>query len=310
MRFRSREVERVEETWKQFVPSAVLHDVDPRRFLFDWHSEDLGGVSLVRYDLAAEVRSTAEPADQLLACRVDAVDGRISSAGAELDPARPWLTDGPRVHARWEHGARVTALVFDRTAVQEHARRISGDDRLVLRVTDLAPRDARSAEAWERMFAYLEDASATLTGDGDALLRAELGRHAVAMTLGAFPTTLQDAVRRPAQRSAAPATVRRALDFIADNAHQAITVEDVAAASHISTRGLQYAFRRALDTTPAECLRKARLDGAHRELQTGKPVRIPDLARRWGFAHPSRFAAAYRDVYGVSPSVTAQRHRR
>ncbi len=309
MRFRSREVERVEETWKQFVPSAVLHDVDPRRFLFDWHSEDLGGVSLVRYDLAAEVRSTAEPVDQLLACRVDALDGRIRSDRTELDPARPWLSDGRRVHARWEHGARVTALVFDRTAMQVHARRISGDDRLGLRATALAPRDAQSAEAWERMFAYLEDASAALSGD-DAVLRAELGRHAVAMTLGTFPTTLQDAVRRPAQRSAAPATVRRALDFIAENAHRAITVEDVAAASHISTRGLQYAFRRALDRTPAQCLRDARLDGAHRELQTGTPVRIPDLARRWGFAHPSRFAAAYRDVYGVSPSATAQRHRR
>jgi AraC-like DNA-binding protein len=313
MRFRTSDVSRVESTWKQFVPSAVLHDVDPQRFRFDWHSADLGGVSLVRYDLAAEVRSTAEPQDQVLVCRVDGPDARVYSDRGDLDASRPWISDGPRVHARWEEGARVTALVFERDALSHLARRISGDDDLSVHVADLSPRSAHAAAAWDRMFAYLEQSAASLEDDtaDDDLLRSELARHAAAMTLAAFATTTSGIERhRPAQSAAAPATVRRALDFIAENSHRPITVDDVAAAVHISTRGLQYAFRRALDTTPAESLRRARLDGAHRDLQSGAYSTIAAVARRWGFSHPSRFAAAYRDSFGVLPSVTAAKHRR
>lgn len=309
VRFRTSDVTRVESTWKQFVPSAVLHDVDPQRFHFDWHSAELGGVSLVRYDLAAEVRSTAEPEDQFLVCRVDGPDARVWSDHGDLDAGRPWISDGPRVHARWERGARVTALVFERSALQRLARQISGDDTVSLRANDLSSRSAQAAAAWDRMFAYLEQSVASLDEE-ETLLRSELARHAAATTLASFSITGQVPRRRPAQTTPAPATVRRALDFIAENAHRPITVDDVAVAVHISTRGLQYAFRRALDTTPAECLRQARLDGAHRDLRSGTPTTVAAVARRWGFSHPSRFAAAYRESFGVLPSVTATTHRR
>lgn len=311
MRFRTGDVARVESTWKQFVPSAVLHDVDPHRFYFDWQSADLGGVTLVRYDLAAEVRSTAEPEDQLLACRVEGPDAQVRSDRSELDASRPWLSDGPRVHAKWERGARVTALIFERASLQRLAQQISGDDTLSLHVTDLSPRSAHAAAAWDRMFSYLEQSVDSLDdGDGDAVLRNELARHAAATTLATFSTTGQLHRHRPTQTTPAPATVRRALDFIAENAHRPITVDDVASAVHISTRGLQYAFRRALDTTPAECLKRARLDGAHRDLRSGAPSTVAAVARKWGFSHPSRFAVAYRESFGVLPSVTAATHRR
>jgi len=311
MRFRTRDITRVESTWKQFVPSAVLHDVDPTSFLFDWHSADLGGVSMVRYDLAAEVRSTAAPQEQLLVCRVDGPEARVYSDRGDLDARRPWISEGQRVHAHWEGGARVTALVFERKALEQQARRISGDDSLSVRVNDLSPRSAHAATAWDRMFAYVEQSALALDDDDpDALLRAELARHAAATTLAAFAVTDRLERHRPVQAAPAPATVRRALTYIAENAHRPITVDDVAAAVHISTRGLQYAFRRALDATPAESLRQARLDGAHRDLRSGAPATVSAIARRWGFSHPSRFAAAYRESFGVLPSVTASKHRR
>ncbi|MFJ4016636.1 helix-turn-helix transcriptional regulator [Microbacterium sp. NPDC090014] len=312
MRFRTSDVSRVESTWKQFVPSAVLHDVDPQRFRFDWHSADLGAVSLVRYDLAAEVRSTAEPQDQVLVCRVDGPDARVYSDRGDLDASLPWISDGPRVRARWDAGARVTALVFERNTLTHLAKRISGDDGVSVRVGDLAPRSAHAGAAWDRMFAYLEMSAADLVDDADDddLVRSELARHAAATTLAAFATTSRLQRHRPAQSTPAPATVRRALAFIAENSHRPITVDDVAAAVHISTRGLQYAFRRALDTTPAESLRQARLDGAHRDLRSGSPTTVAAVARRWGFSHPSRFAAAYRESFGVLPSVTAAKHSR
>lgn len=284
----------------------MLHEVDPNRFRFDWHSAEFSGMTFVRYDLSAEIRSTAEPVDQLLACRVSGSDAQVRSDTDDLDARHPWFTDGARVHARWGESARVSALIFDRATLEAYARRTTGDDRLSLRVTELSPRTPTAGNAWNRMFSYLEDTIDADDADTPAV-RAELQRHAFALTLATFPTTMDDSLRAPAQTRPAPVTVRRALTYIAENAHRPITVDDVAEAVHISTRGLQYAFRRSLDLTPTEALRRARMDGAHRELQSTERSTIAEIARRWGYAHPSRFAAAYRAEFGVPPSVTATR---
>lgn len=308
LRFRSQEIERVEETWRQYVPSASLLRVDPARFHFEWASSDLGSLTLVNYELAAEVSSFAEPQSELLACRITSSSAQLTSGRQTMDASRPWLADGARVDARWQHTARVRALVIDRSAAQARVRQITGDDSLVLRASGLSARDATSGRNWERTIDYLDSALEDLPTDG--ILRAELERHALAVTLSVFPTTIHDSLARTAQRGAAPIAVRRAVSYIDDNAHRPITIDDVAAAAFISTRGLQYAFRRALDSTPAEYLRRARLAGAHRELAGGTPDSIAVVAKRWGFSHPSRFAAAYRREYGQPPSATAAQRRR
>ncbi|MFF1541486.1 helix-turn-helix transcriptional regulator [Microbacterium sp. NPDC058269] len=301
MQFTSVDLEQVESTWQQFVPSSSLQNADPRSFRFDWRAEDLGASSLIDYRLAAQVHSRAEPRDQLLVCRVDAPDARVWSGRQSLDPQSVWMSDGAEVEARWDRSARVRALVFDHQAAQERARQITGDDGRELRVTGLVPHSAADAQRWERMFAYIDLSLGA--GGADQLLVAELERHALTMTLSAFPTTFSDSLRRPAQRAGAPASVRRALAYIDANAHLAITIDDVAAASYISTRGLQYAFRRALDITPADALRRARLDGAHRDLRKGEGRTVGEIARRWGFSNSSRFAAAYREAYGATPTL-------
>ncbi|KJQ55821.1 helix-turn-helix transcriptional regulator [Microbacterium sp. SA39] len=309
MQFTSRNVDDVESTWQQYVPSAALQKVDPQRFRFDWRAAELGTATLVHYDLAAQVHSTAEPHDQLLVCRVDSPDVRLWSDRQNLDARLPWLTDGTRVQAQWNRSARVRALVFDRDAAQERARQFTGDDDVELRATGLAPRTTAAATQWERMFRYLDDSLGGESSD-DRLLLAEFERHALLTTLSTFSTTLAEAMTRSPQRSSAPLTVRRALSFIEENAHLPITIDDVARASFISTRGLQYAFRRALDITPTEALRQARLDGARREIERGEAASIRAIARRWGFSHPSRFIAAYRAAHGVAPSASIEPLRR
>jgi transcriptional regulator GlxA family with amidase domain len=87
------------------------------------------------------------------------------------------------------------------------------------------------------------------------------------------------------------------------------TVADIAAAAFVTMRAVQLAFRKHIGTTPTGYLRRVRLDHARRDLVSGDPARetVTAVAYRWGFPSPSRFAAYYREAYGVLLSHTLSR---
>lgn len=299
----------MEETWQTVVPSSRLHRVDPQRFAFDWTSSTLEGMTVVAYDLEASVRAAVDAVDQVMVCRVLTADGGAWDEHGPLDTRHPWVSAGRPIRARWDGRARVHALVFDRRLVELSARRISGDDSLWLGPWDARPVSDAAARHWQRAYRYIAEMLLADDEGPGSLAEAELRRHAVHATLTTYSPAFLERSARSAQRRAAPATVRRAMAFIEEHAHEPITVDDVALAAGISTRGLQYAFRRAVDTTPTEWLRRARLSGAHRSLSDPEGGTVAEIARRWGFEHPSRFAAHYRAAYGVNPAQTLRAHR-
>ncbi|PRC47715.1 AraC family transcriptional regulator, partial [Mycobacterium sp. ITM-2017-0098] len=69
-----------------------------------------------------------------------------------------------------------------------------------------------------------------------------------------------------------PRMLRRALDFIRDNAQYDISIRDIASAADVTPRAIQYAFREHLNTTPLEYLRRVRLERAHQELKSADPA--------------------------------------
>lgn len=307
LRMDSDDVDDVEEIWKTFVPSASLLRIDPENFAFRWRSATLRDVAIVRYSLTAEVHSRVQPEDQLFASRLVAADSELRTRRSIIEPGMPWATDSAQVEAKWNGTAEVSALILDRVGAQELARRVTGDELLSLRLTSVHPRSDLAARQWVRAFDYLLTSAMALDGADDELIEAGLTRHALTSILSCFPSTFSSAIARGGGHGAA--TVRRALTYIDEHAHLPITVDDVAAAVHISTRGLQYAFRRGIDATPTEYLRRVRLDGAHRDLRDGgADESVTRIARRWGFANSSRFNSLYRQTYGRSAKDTLQGH--
>ncbi|WP_144006900.1 helix-turn-helix transcriptional regulator, partial [Pelomonas sp. KK5] len=109
---------------------------------------------------------------------------------------------------------------------------------------------------------------------------------------------------------ATPASIRRALDFMAANLPVAIGLQDVAQAAGLSISSLGRAFKRQFGKSPMALLRELRLDRLHDELRRGDgPERIRDLALRWRFRSASQFSQAYRRRFGEKPSETAARVR-
>ncbi|WP_239080170.1 AraC family transcriptional regulator [Paractinoplanes brasiliensis] len=108
-----------------------------------------------------------------------------------------------------------------------------------------------------------------------------------------------------------PRTVKRTLDAMHAEPWRPFTATDLASIAGVGVRVLQESFRQHVGMSPLTYLRRLRLDGAHSELSRSDPwqVNVSEVAYRWGFTHLGRFAGAYRERYGVSPSQTLRERR-
>lgn len=104
--------------------------------------------------------------------------------------------------------------------------------------------------------------------------------------------------------------LRPVVEFMEANADDVITPAELARFGSMSIRTLHTSFQEVLHTTPMEYLRRIRLERVRGALirNSDPDLKITELAARWGFYHPSRFASRYRDVFGELPSETLRRH--
>jgi LacI family transcriptional regulator len=95
-------------------------------------------------------------------------------------------------------------------------------------------------------------------------------------------------------------TVVRALRFIQARAFQDIVVKDILHEVPVSRRSLEIQFRKYLGRSPAEEIRRVRLDKG-RELLARTDMSIGEIASACGFANGTRFGVAFRKRFGKTP---------
>lgn len=100
-----------------------------------------------------------------------------------------------------------------------------------------------------------------------------------------------------------PGVIKRAEKFMRTNASEQITAEMLADVAGCSSRTLQNAFRSFSSTTPMEALRSIRLEYARKDLKDKKSS-VTQVALKYGFSNPGRFAALYNDKFNEKPSRT------
>ncbi len=106
---------------------------------------------------------------------------------------------------------------------------------------------------------------------------------------------------------AVPRRLKRAIEYMYANVSRSITVADIAREAGTSVRALQASFQQFKDTTPLNYLRTIRLEGVRKALANdGNSLSVAEIARDWGFSHLGRFAAAYHQAFGETPSETAR----
>lgn len=166
------------------------------------------------------------------------------------------------------------------------------------------PRSRAAVRAWHRALDYAVLTLASADTAQQPLIAAGMASLLAGALLECYPSNLAE--QDPASDLALPETLKEAVSFIHRHNAEDIGINDVADAVHLTPRAVQYLFRRQLDTTPTEYMRRVRLSHAHQELLTATTPAstVTEIALRWGFAHTGRFAVLYRQTYGQSPHTT------
>ncbi|WP_234794254.1 helix-turn-helix transcriptional regulator [Mycolicibacterium flavescens] len=202
---------------------------------------------------------------------------------------------------------RMTAVLLDPPVVAGVAAGVpSSHAPLPIRFASLEPVDECSARAYKSTVSYVRDALLSDPAVATPLVLGHAARLLAAVTLSTFPNSATASPSPHDRTDHQPVLLRRAMEFIDANATNDIALADIADAVHVTPRAVQYMFRRHLETTPLQYLRRLRLHYAHQELLAADrtEVTVTETAARWGFAHTGRFAVLYRQTYGQSPHTT------
>ncbi|WP_163338168.1 AraC family transcriptional regulator [Desulfopila sp. IMCC35008] len=96
-----------------------------------------------------------------------------------------------------------------------------------------------------------------------------------------------------------PSPVAQACAYIRDHAHEHISLDDIAAAAHLSRYHFLRLFSDAMDISPYSFLLHHRLQLAKKEIRLG--VSLAESALNAGFADQSHMNRRFKSAFGITP---------
>jgi AraC-like DNA-binding protein len=210
---------------------------------------------------------------------------------------------------RWTDDAEQLILKIPRTRLEAHLADLVG--RPVAGPIDFEFGFSTTSPRGRSLLASVEFLARELDRDGGIietpLAREQLETFVMTQVLLAVRSPYTDLLTGHAT-PARPSRLKPVLAHMEAHADQPLTPDELARVGCMSVRALHATFRDELGRSPMAHLRRIRLDHVHADLlRSPAPVRISDVAGRWGFFHPSRFARQYVERFGELPSDTARR---
>lgn len=209
-----------------------------------------------------------------------------------------FTADRESLITNWTADCQVIGVKFDAEYLEREADRVlAAPLRRRLTLPDQINLESDDGASW---FGLVKALSAQVREPGDLLANPLVGPQLASAVTTAFLLSVSDAAPDDVGRLR-PGMVKRVLDALHDDPARPWSLADMAGLAGVSVRRLQEAFAEFEKTTPTRALADIRLERAGADLERGG-VTVADVAARWGFSSPSRFASAYRRRFGVSPS--------
>ena len=300
------------EVARLLSPHDLSVTANPAAFKAHLASGDAGAVRLLELGYGTDVRIRRDPVDDYIGIIIPLSGSiRMRLAGTTV-VAQPYRTmaivgnDQP-VDISWPASAQIVMARLDRTALTRALGILlpwTGPQPVRVPSAPISGAEGFAIYGAVQMIAraFAEFGSPTAVPATQSRL---LAQQMLVTTLLAVPHSCTARLREPGV-PVSDAKVEQALHLVAAEQSGDRTILDLAAELGISLRALQLGFRRELNTTPHEYLRASRLARVHEELARADVRRttVSAVANKWGFAHHSRFARAYRELFAESPAQT------
>jgi AraC-like DNA-binding protein len=291
-------------------PHRLRVNEQPKKSLAFLSSLDLGACGLTRLKYGFDVDIDAgRIEDSYLVKWTLAGEGQVQSgARTAITSPRSILITEPTEHTKIHMSAQcqhLTVRVSRRALLATLAAKLKRGPHKPLQFNLEIPIESDFARAWCELVAHICHVSATapaaLASEG---VRKQYSRTLMEIMLSAAPHTHSDTLNEPVERAAAW-HVGRARDYVHDHLSEDISVTDLAALVGVTPRTLQNGFRKAFNLTPAEYIRRARVNALHRALlEADAGAGVTNLMMNVGIVNFGRYAQYYREQIGVSPSRT------
>mgnify|MGYP001765379225 CR=1 FL=1 len=298
LRLATRDAATAEEFMRQRLTGVETVEFGPR-FALEVNGVRGDGFSVKRLTHTSTVRVATARTNHLHVLELLRGSARLVVAGADtsMTPGQVVALDAEAPARLYSDRASLGLVTLSRemlaAAADVPASRLS--------FPDPTPVSAESASLWRAAVRHTNrDVLANQHAVSHPRMVADSMRELAEVALETFDHEVADDT--PAR---GPGAIRRAKEYIDRHADRPLTVGDIAEAAHTSVRALQQGFARHHDTSPTAYLRQVRLEGAHRDLIAADPeglTTVAEVAGRWGFAQPGRFAAHYREAFGILPS--------
>ena len=254
----------------------------------------------------------APPSNRYSSARGDAFSTAVSHAGFECHHYRPgyragrkiswdeqqrrvnrWLTSLPRpvaVFAIDAHHAHQLAEIchFSEIRVPDEVAILAGDSDDLLCEVSSPPLSSISMASERIGLEAAELLNEMMEGEPCPEEPRLIGPHGVRSRHSTDVLSIDDPM------------IVQALRYIQQHAHHGIGVQDILREVPISRRSLEIQFRSYLGRSPAEEIRRVRLERG-RTLLGKREMSITEVALASGFSNATRFGIAFRKQYGSTP---------
>jgi AraC-like DNA-binding protein len=291
-------------------PHRLRVNEPPRRSLAFLSSLDLGacGLTSLKYGFDVDI-DAGRIEDYFLVKWTLAGQGQLlSGARAAITSPRSIVITDPNEHTKIRMTAEcqhLTVRVSRAALLELLGARLRRTPRKILKFDLEIPIEGDFARAWCELVAHIchlsASAPAALANEG---VRRQYARTLMEILLSSAPNSFSSSLHEPVNRAAAW-HVRRARDYVHEHLSESMSVAEIAATVGVTPRTLQNGFRKAFNLTPAEYIRRTRIEVLHQTLLAADANQgVTDLMMNLGIVNFGRYAQYYRERFGVAPSTT------
>ena len=312
--FRSHNLNEARDTISSAYDSHQLEPIGPQREVdISLHVASLNSVSFSLVQYTSDVVATVEEGSGIYVLMPLTGQLEVNSGGRRIycEPGYAVVQNaGVGFQKVMRNGYRQLVVKFDPDILLRYLGTLKG-------IVPSAPihfdaamdiNSVKGASWWRTVNYVMEELRNADLSSPQELINEPLERLLIQNILRCQPHNYSGVLEAPRYHQIAPWYVKRAEDYLRTYFSESVTLEDLAQTAGVSSRSLQYGFKKAHGITPMQYLRDLRLAQVREQLQRGnEEASVTSVAMACGFKQLGWFANQYKEKYGEAPSETLRR---